>query len=427
MHRHHGRGRSLATIILSLVVATVSTTARADTVSSWNAIASDAIVATAGQSPHASAISFAMVQGAVYDAVNSIDRRRQPYLELAPAEPSASKQAAAATAAFRVLQALFPSQQTTLQPLYEQTLAPVPDGTAKDDGIAAGVRAADAMLAARANDGRGGAFTYTFGSVPGAWRPTPPTFGLDPAPWVGNVRPFLFATASELSSEGPNPLASTAYAEDFDEVRWLGSLNSTRRTPAQTHVAIFWQDNAISQWNRVFRALAAERDLGIADSARLFAMENLAAADGVIGCWHDKYRWNFWRPITAIRAGASDGNPQTDGDPTWTPLFDPSTPQFGPPLVTPGFPEHPSGHGCGSGAILHTAQHFFGTDKLAFSVFSNRTRTTRTFERFSDALKEIIDARVWGGIHFRTADVQGAVLGKRVARRLANRYFQPTD
>jgi hypothetical protein len=230
-----------------------------------------------------------------------------------------------------------------------------------------------------------------------------------------------------LRSDGPNPLTSVAYADDFNEVKELGSLTSTRRTADQTEAAIFWQDHGPALWNRVLRALAASRGLDIAENARLFAMENLAAADGAIGCWNDKAYWNFWRPITAIREAATDDNPATEADPNWLPLFDPATPQFGSPLVTPGFPDHPAGHGCISGAIVHTLQNFFDTDKIAFSAFSNRTRTTRSFDRFSQALKEVIDARVWGGIHFRTADVQGAVLGKKVAHYLQKHYFQPVD
>ena len=281
------------------------------------------------------------------------------------------------------------------------------------------------MLAARANDGRNGPFTFPIGSEPGAWRPTPPTFALDPAPWVANVRPFLVPSAASIRSDPPNPLTSNAYANDFNEVKSVGALANTTRSADQTEAAIFWQDHGPALWNRVFGALSASHGLDIADNARLFAIENLASADGAIGCWYSKYYWNFWRPITAIREAASDGNPATEADPAWMPLFDPATPQFGSPLVTPGFPEHPSGHGCISGAIVRSLQHFFGTDKITFNAFSNRTRTTRRYQRFSQALHEIIDARVWSGIHFRTADLQGAALGTKVAHWLAKHYFQP--
>ncbi len=402
--------------------------ARADTVTDWNAYASTAIVANAGQPPPAAVLSFAMVQGAVYDAVNAIDRGHRPYLAEPPADRSDSKDAAAATAAFRVLVALFPTQQSTLQPLYDTSLAAVQDTPhgAKAGGIAAGEAAATAMLAARANDGRFGPFTPVIGTTPGVWRPTPPLFAQDPTPWVANVRPFLIPDIEMLRTDAPNALTSRAYARDLNEVKQIGSLNSTTRTADETDAAIFWQDHAFGLWNRVFRTLAASRHLDIVDSARLFASENLAAADAAIGCWNNKYHWNTWRPITAIREAASDGNRATKADPAWTPLFDPSTPVATPPaLVTPPFPEYPSGHNCAGGSIVGTLQYFFGTDRIAFSAFSNKSGTTRTFHRFSDALKENINARVWAGIHFRTADITGARLGEKVARYLHKHYLQP--
>src|SRR5213083_1113495 len=408
-------------IALALVALASLKVVRADAVTDWNAIASTAIVTNAGQPPPVSALSFAMVQGAGYDAVNAIDRGHRPYLVQPDANPTDSKEAAAATAAFRVLVGLFPDQAGTLQPLYDAYIAGLPDNPpgSKAAGIAIGETTASAMLTARMNDGRFGPTPTPYPSPvpPGIWRPTPPNFLSDPAAWVGNVLPFIVPSAEMLRTDGPNDLTSAEYAEDFNEVKELGSLTSTRRTADQTDAAIFWQDQAIALWNRIFCTLAANQNLNIVHSARLFAMENLAAADAQIGCWNDKYYYWFWRPITAIREADTDGNPDTEADPTWLPLFDPATPVCNPlfPLFTPPFPDHPSGHSCATSAFVHTLQNFFGTDRIAFSAFSNKSCTTRSFERFSCALKEVIDARVWAGIHFRTADTQGAVLGKKVA------------
>ncbi len=446
------RGIAVAAIAVLVVASSgLSTTARGQTAGNaaieWNAIASTAIMSTAAQPPHVSVLSLAMVQGAVYDAVNAIDGGHKPYLVSPPADPGDSKPAAAATAAFRVLvgfvegehspplTGLVPAQRSALQLLYDQTLATVADGPAKSGGIAVGEAAAAAMLTARTGDGRGGTFTFTAGTDPGEWRLGPPQgpagiVARDPAPWVGFVRPFLVPSVEMLRTDGPNALTSDAYTADYNEVKRLGSLTSTRRTPDQTAAAIFWQDNGIAIWNRVSRSLAETHGLDIVDSARLFAMANLAGADGAIGCWNNKAYWSFWRPITAIREAAGDGNPATVADPTWVPLFDPTVPVSGAPLVTPGFPDHPAGHTCVSGAIVRTLQSFFSTDRVPFTATSNKCLPApcpaRGFDRFSDALKEIIDARVWGGIHFRTADVQGAVLGKKVAHYMDRHYFQPT-
>jgi len=418
-----------------VIVAVVSPRfACADAVTDWNLIASNAIVVTAGQPPQVSSLSFAMVQGAVYDAVNAIDRGHQPYLVLPNANPTDSKEAAAATAAFRVLvgfadlPGLFPAQIPTLQSQYDAYVAALPDNPpgSRAAGITIGETTARAMLEARLNDGRFGPPPQLYPPAPGIWRPTPPNFANDPAPWIGNVLPFLVPSAEMLRTDGPNALTSVDYAEDFNEVKELGSLTSITRTADQTDAAIFWQDHAHALFNRVFRALAASEGLDIVDTARLFAMENLAAADASIGCWNDKYYWQFWRPITAIREADTDGNPATGADPTWLPMFDPATPVCNPPLlVTPPFPDHPSGHACNTSAFVHTLQNFFGTDRIAVSVFSNKSCTWRSFDRFSDILKEVIDARVWAGIHFRTADTQGAVLGKKVAHYLKRHYFQP--
>jgi hypothetical protein len=368
----------------------------------------------------------------VYDAVNAIDRGYQPYLAQPSSYPTDSKEAATAAAAYRVLvgfpdlPGLFPSQQPALQQIYDAYIAGLPDYPpgSRDNGVAIGNATARAMLINRQNDGRFGPPPTLYPPAPGIWRPTPPNFANDPAPWVGNVRPFLVPSVEMLRTDGPNALTSDAYTEDFNEIKEIGSLTSITRTPDQTDAAIFWQDHLHAFMNRLFRNLVLSRGVNIVDSARLFAMENLAAADAAIGCWNDKYYWQFWRPITAIREADTDGNPNTEADPPWLPLFDPATPVCNPPaLVTPPFPDHPSGHACGTSAFVHTLQNFFGTDRIAVTATSNKSCTSRSFERFSDILDEVIDARVWAGIHFRTADTQGALLGRKVADYLRGHYF----
>jgi PAP2 superfamily len=406
---------------------TVSAPADTDVLNQWNLVAQNQAI-NIRPTAHGQSRGIAMVQGAVYDAVNAIDRGHQPYLvdvDALDIPAWASYDAAIATAAHHVLIAIVaPDQVAGLDTAYDATLAAIPDGAAEAEGIAAGVAAAEAMLTARTGDGYLARFTFEIGSDPGDWRPITPT-ALDPDAWVANLDPFLMHSPSQFRSEGPNPLTSAAYTEDFHEVKELGSLTSATRTADQTTAAIFWQFTATALWNPLSRDLSASFGLDVVAEARLLAMVNLAAADGAIACWNDKYYWNFWRPIAAIRDAETDGNPLTVADLAWRPLFDPATPTT-PPLATPPFPDHPSGHGCISGAVLNTARGFFGTNKVAFDVYSGRfPNQPRHFERFTDALKEIIDARVWGGIHFRTADVQGAVIGKQVAHLLEKQYFQP--
>jgi hypothetical protein len=429
---------SLGVLAAACLVLVAPSVARADVVSDWNAIA-QAETVLLRPTAHGQSRGIAMVQGAVYDAVNAIDRGHQPYLvdlDVVGAQPWGSQDAAAATAAYKVLRAITPSaRHAGLDAAYATTLAAIPDDALRQEGVDAGNAAADAMLSARAGDGFLAAFDFNLaiGADPGDWRPlgwAPPVMGaLDPDAWVGNLKPFLIESASQFRSEGPNALTSTAYAEEFAEVKELGALNSSTRTADQTAAAVFWQFAPIAFWNPLMRGLAARYDLDTPDQARLYAMVNLAGADGATACWNDKYYWNFWRPRAAIREADTDGNPATIADPGWEALFAPATATT-PPLATPPFPDHPSGHGCVSGAVLNTLADFFGTDKVAFRLVSGRSLdgvqiAPREFKRFSHALKEIIDARVWGGIHFRTADVQGAVIGKKVAHWLRKHYFQP--
>jgi len=403
--------------------------ARADVIRDWNLIAQQQTIPLR-PTAHGESRGMAMVEGAVYNAVNAIDGGHQPYL-LDPraigAQPWFSQDAAAATAAHDVLVAIAPAQQATIDGLYASTMAGITDAF-KAQGAQVGAAAARAMLAFRQNDGFLAPFDFGLVIAPGAgnWRPLTPA-ATDPDAWVGNAKPFLIESPEQFRSEGPNALESGQYTKDFNEVKELGALDSTKRTADETAAAVFWQFPPIALWNGVARSLAGSLDT--ADQARLYAMINLAAADGAISCWNDKWYWHFWRPLAAIREADTDGNPATVADPTWEPLFAPAT-QTTPPLVTPPFPDHPSGHGCVSGATVNAFQDFFGTDKASFDVVGGRSLNglpipARHFDRFSNALKEVIDARVWGGIHFRTADVQGTVIGKKVAHWMRKHYFEP--
>jgi PAP2 superfamily len=390
--------------------------ARADTVTEWNLNATNALLVSAAQPPQVSVPHLAMVHGAVYDAVNAIDGGHEGYLISSRlARPSDSEEAAAATAAYRVLAHLVPAQQATLDALYASSLAAVPDGPRKTRGIAVGEAAAAAMIAARTNDGRFGAFRFPVGSEPGVWRPVPPALANDPNAWLKDVTPFLIENPSQFRSKGPLALTSRRYAREFDEVKSLGSLTSTARTADQTHSARYWAENPPATWSRIFRTLSAQQGLALAVNARLYAMLYMTAADALIAVWDDKAHWSFWRPITAIREAGSDGNPRTQPQDGWTPL-----------IANPPYPEHPSGHTGLSGSIVKTLQQFFGTDEIAWSD-TNNAGLTRSFSRLSQAIDEIVDARVWSGIHFRAAEKQGQRIGRSVARYRQGRYFRPVD
>jgi hypothetical protein len=408
-----------------------------DSVLDWNLNASNALFNPPAGSPPGAGMALpgflhlAMVQGAVYDAANAIDAGHQPYLEGLPdASPTDSVDAAVATAAHDVLvgltnpvtDVLLLSQATRdwLDAALVISLAAIPDGASKAGGIAIGAAAADAMLDAREDDGRFVPFSHPVGADPGDWRPTPPGFVNDPFAWIGNVDPFLLESPSQFRTEGPNALTSDEYLEEYNEVKELGSASSTSRSPEQTAVALFYVENAIVMLNRTFRTIAQDEGLTTVEEARLFGMLNLVGADAIINCWNDKSFYAFWRPITAIRLGDDDTNPATIGDSAWTPLF--STPPG-----TPPYPDHPSGYNCVTGSMMNAAKDFFGTNQVAFTVHSNSSGADRDYTRFTDVYKDTIDARVYLGIHFRTADAQGAVLGKKVAAWADKRFFQPVD
>jgi hypothetical protein len=385
----------------------------ADSVIAWDLNAETAIWDVARQPPQAQSRGAAMVHGAIYDAVNAIaGTPYQPYLVAPPADGSESTDAAVATAAYQVLDAIFPNQHDALRAQYDQSLAAIPNGSAKKRGIRVGGQAATAMINARQNDGAFGSETFAVGTEPGQWRPTPPTYANEGA-WSGQMKPFMLPSATMFRTSGPPALTSGQYAQEYNEVKAIGSASSTVRTADQTDSAIWWHDRRLGEWE-FKRQLVTTQGLNALKAARMYAMVDLAEADAVVACYNEKAAWNRWRPITAIRLGDTDGNPDTVADPNWTPL-----------LVTPGHPDYTSGHTCNTGAAMSALTNFFGRDDIPFSAYSSDSGTRRYFSSFSQALNEVIEARIWGGIHTRSADLQGAGIGLQTTAYLVGHYFKP--
>jgi hypothetical protein len=411
---------SAASAAVALAVTTLVTPAAAATgaagpnaVVVWNTNAQTAIYEVARQGPYVAPRSFAMVQGAVYDAVNAIaGTPYQPYLIAPRTHRGDSADAAVATAAHRVLVSLFPAQVASLDAMYAESLAAIPDGRGKTGGIAVGTRTADAMIASRAGDGAfDPADAWTTGTAPGVWRPTPPTNASDGA-WVGSQRSFVIPRNDMFRTAGPPALTSRQYARDLNEVQAIGGATSTVRTQDQTEAAIWWHDRRLAEWE-IKRQLAETQHLSTLQTARMFAMADIANADSLVACFNEKKHWSFWRPVTAVQEAANDGNPATTGDPTWMPL-----------LVTPPFPDYTSGHTCSTATIMATLRAFFGRDDIPFSAYSADSGTTRSFDSFSAALEEVVEARVWGGVHFRSADEQGVKIGNGVAWYVLSHAFR---
>jgi hypothetical protein len=378
----------------------------------WNANAQTAVYEVARQGPYVAPRSFAMVQGAVYDAVNAIaGTPYQPYLIAPRAHRGDSADAAVAAAAHRVLVSLFPAQTATLDDMYATSLAAIPDGRGKTGGIAVGAATADAMIAARLNDGAFGPQTWTVGAAPGQWRPIPPTNAADGA-WVADLKPFVIPRNDMFRTIGPPALTSAKYARDLNEIKALGGVASTVRTPDQTEAAKWWHDRRLTEWE-IKRQVAVTQHLTTLQSARMFAMADVANADSLIACFNEKRFWSFWRPVTAVQEADHDGNPATTGDPGWMPL-----------LVTPPFPEYTSGHTCSTATVLDAMRTFFGRDDISFSAYSADSGTTRSFGSFSAAVDEVVEARIWGGVHFRTADERGVQIGDGVARYVLSHEFR---
>jgi membrane-associated phospholipid phosphatase len=386
---------------------------RSSAVSSWNGLASNIVAANLPPGPQTHAL--AITQIAVHDALNAIDRRYEPYA-FAGSAPRASTAAAVAAATHDTLVKLVPEAATSVEAQYDAALSSVPAGDAKDAGIATGRAAAAAILARRSADDLLGAITkpYTPGPVdPGVYQPTPPLNVVILAGW-GELAPFALNSAGQFRPPAPPSLKSSRYTSDFAEARAVGSASSTRRTARQTDTARFWYDVAVKEWNVVAQQGLADRPADEWRAARALAVLNIALADSVIAIFDAKFRFNYWRPITAIHAGDHDGNPATRGDSDWQPL-----------CVTPPFPEYPSTHAA-TGAAAATSLVLELGDRHEFTV-TNPTGASRTYRRFSAAAYEKGVSRIYCGIHFRTAMNMGFVTGARIAHYVDKNLLQAVD
>jgi membrane-associated phospholipid phosphatase len=408
-------------LILLLLVACPLLTAAAtvpDPVLEWDAIMNDAVIA-GGTSPLATTRVVALVSGSVFDAVNGI-RPRYTSLHVSPAVPrNASQRAAAVQAAYAMLIKIYPLQTASLTARHDASIAAI--GAVEkmksiQDGIAWGQTVADSIWAWRLTDGIAPApppFLGVLGIVGapaavGAWRPTPPLNAPGAGPQFASMTPWVLERPSQFRLPPQNALISAEYAADYNELKVMGAFTGSGRSADQSELALFWAGNTALYWNRIAAQISVARSLRLSENAHLFAMLNVAMADAAIACWDGKYRYVFWRPITAIQAGDTDGNPNTDPDPNWTPWLD-----FY-PAGTPAHPEYPSGHSTVSGSAAFVLGAAFG-DSTPFTVTSDVRLGTRAFPSFSAVVAEIADARVFGGIHFRTSCVRGNLLGQAVA------------
>lgn len=382
----------------------------------WNGIARREAIQVAKQSTAHAMVSIAYAQAAVYDAVVAIEGGYRPYRARLARQPQASLDAAIATAAYTVLAHYFPARQEALAADYATALAAVPAGAAKEAGIAVGQAAAAGIIADRQGDGLEADIGFSMpAAAPGVWQL--PAEQAPMTPWASKLRPFMLKSPEQFRPGPPPALTSRTWARDYNEVKAVGSLDSPQRTAEQTDIARFWTTNPVVQYNVAFEQLVVARGLDAVQAARLFAMGNLVGADSLIACFEAKYHYLSWRPNFAIPQGDSDGNPATAGDPAWKPL-----------LGAPPHPEYPSGHGCLTGAEAEVFAAFFGTKRINIDLTStapNVVQPTRHYERVSDLTREIKDARIWGGIHFRDATVKGLVVGRKVARWALKHHFLP--
>ena len=400
-------------------------------VTDWALIVQQSIHSSgAPRSAGTSEILHATIMLAMYDAVMAIEGGYEPFAARIQAPAGADARAAAATAAYRAARArVAASQVAYLDGQYAAYMATIADGSAKSGGVAVGEQAAAAILARRANDNFGNVVLYECSSIPvpvGEFEPDAgcPTTPTSPQPVdakVGRILPFTLANAADLRPAGPDPMSSSAYAEDFNETRDYGRIDSPVRTPEQTDIAYFWTENPYVHWNRNLVQLAVANGLSLRDAARFFAMVHTAASDAIIAGFEAKYFYASWRPRTAIPRADADGNPDTAADPSWK------------PLVSVNHPEYPSGHGFWSTAVLEAVNAFFGTNRVTWTLSTSKTavpnvvQTARTYDRLNAIMHDITNARIWGGLHWRHSMRHGAQIGRHVAAHVSRHFFRPVQ
>ena len=386
----------------------------------WNAVMMRAIRLD-NTGPTLSTRNLAILHLAIYDAVNAVTGTHQPYLFQQQPSPDSSAEAAAAAAGYEVSRTLYPGIRADADATFRTWWAGVPDNAAITAGLELGRSAALAILGARAADGSATEVPYIPSNAPGAWRRTPPFFRPPLTPHWRYVKPFAVPDIEAFVPGPPPALESPEYAEALEQVRELGGSTSTVRTAYQRETAVFWSDFSYTamppgHWHEIAAAIVRDRGTDLAEAARLMALLSLAQADAAIVCWEAKYRYNLWRPITAIQRADEDGNPATESDSTWNHA-----------LAAPPFPAYPSGHSTFSKASAEVLAFFYGTDAITFTAISDSLpEVSRTYESLSACADEVGMSRIYGGIHFSFDNVQGKASGRRVAEHVIANYLLPS-
>ena len=399
-----------AALIGGGLLAATSLTAVADVIIDWDEKAVAAgYTAKQGPPPHSRIV--AMVHLAMFEAVNSNDARYRPYRAKLPAEPGASREAAAAAAAHYVLVRLYPDQAKEMDKALQASLSAVPDEKARQSGVRLGERAGAAMLAERANDGAGRPDTYRPHTTPGKYVPTV----LPAAPRWSEVRPYALKSGDQFRPGAPYSLASREWANDYNEIKRMGAKVGSARSAEQTDIARFWELTGPASYNPLARQLAVAKKLDLTDCSRMFALVSMAAADALISVFDAKYTYNFWRPVTAIRNGDLSANDAVERDPAWEPF-----------IPTPMHPEYPCAHCITQAAAAGVLQSFFGDAIPAVKLTSTSAPgVVRSYTKLSDYVSEVINARVYDGVHYRSSGRVGADMDWMIAQYTVQNHLQP--